>query len=382
MSNEQSAIEKGAFSYENWKEALTGVPLNSTLEFPLFTDAHIISELRDHYGPYRIINAVPRFNTGALAPAIVLRIDYFSRYDSGMLLKTDTERYHGGGLNDEIAALISLLIGVRLKSGGMTRYFLPDEDPKGHPIALEIHEDPVLFKPTRHIPILPQALGEHSLDDASLIAKLPRLSPRESVALVRAARLYQDAVWIIESEPPLSWIMLVSAIETAAGHWRAATDPPLARLRVSRPALEVLLKESGGEELVMKVADMIADYMGAGKKFIDFIIHFLPEPPTKRPPEFFQHSWEQQELKKSLRTIYTWRSRALHGGTPFPEPMCMAPDRHEDAYDEKPFSPAMGAKGGVWVAKDMPMLIHTFEYIVRNTLINWWKSMLPLEQVT
>jgi len=37
------------------------------------------------------------------------------------------------------------------------------------------------------------------------------------VALTRAARLYQDALWMIESEPSLAWLLLVSAIETAFG---------------------------------------------------------------------------------------------------------------------------------------------------------------------
>ncbi len=77
MSSGQVIVEEGAFAYENWKEALAEAPLNSTLEFPLFTDAHIISELKDNYGPYRILNAVPRFSIGQLAPTLVLRIDYY-----------------------------------------------------------------------------------------------------------------------------------------------------------------------------------------------------------------------------------------------------------------------------------------------------------------
>lgn len=379
MGNEQ-LVERGGFAYENWKEAVEGKPLNSTLEFPLFTDARVTGELKDAYGPYQILNAVPMFDTGLLMPALVLRIDYHARYGSGMLLQTNVERYHGGGLNDEIAALISLLLGIRLKSGGMTRYFLPGYDPKGLPAAFQMHEDPVLFKQARRTPILPQALGEHSLDKALLITTLPNLSPRSSVALARATRLYQDAIWIIEAEPALSWLMLVSAVETAAGYWRAAKDSPIERLQFSQPRLGELLKEAGGEELTLKVADMIADYMGSGKKFVDFIVEFLPTPPEKRPPEFYQITWNAKDLEKPLRKIYNWRSRALHGGIPFPEPMCMAPDKHEDAYDEQPGTPAMGTKGGVWVSKDMPMLIHTFEYIARNALIAWWESMVSLKQ--
>ena len=36
---------------------------------------------------------------------------------------------------------------------------------------------------------------------------------------------------------------------------------------------------------------------------------------------------------------------------------------------------ATETKGSVWVAQDLPMLLHIFEYIVRKTLLKWWESM-------
>jgi hypothetical protein len=157
--------------------------------------------------------------------------------------------------------------------------------------------------------ILPQAIDEHDLYDATLLSHLPNMPPRASIALIRAARLYQDGIWIVESEPELSWIMLVSAVETAAGYWRVTTDSPLDRMHISRPELEPLLAGAGGEELVLRVAEQIADFMGAGKKFIDFLIEFLPEPPAERP-NHFGISWEERDLRRSFRTIYGWRSPA------------------------------------------------------------------------
>ena len=40
-----------------------------------------------------------------------------------------------------------------------------------------------------------------------------------------------------------------------------------------------------------------------------------------------------------------------------------------------------GAYGGVWTAKDAPMKLHLFEYIVRGALLRWWESMLPRTEV-
>ena len=31
--------------------------------------------------------------------------------------------------------------------------------------------------------------------------------------------------------------------------------------------------------------------------------------------------------------------------------------------------------GGVWLEEDIPLLLHTFEYITRETLLSWWRSM-------
>lgn len=375
-SNPDSFAAKGSFAYENWIAASTGIQLKSTLEYPLFTDTRIVDQLTDGYGPYKLLNAVPMVRSQVLLPYIILRLDYHLEYDLGQLEKADTSRYHGGNLNDEIAALISLLLGIRLKSGGYTRYFLPDKDPKGYPAAFHIHEDPTLLKPVDQAIILPQALkDQHDLKDAALLAKLPHLSPQESITVVRCARLYQDAVWIVESEPELSWLMMVSAIETAANYWRSAKASAIERLRSSKPDLEVLLLNAGGNGLVEQVANEIADYMGATKKFVDFIIEYLPTPPTPRPPGIFGISWEHKDLKKSLRKIYDWRSRALHGGVPFPMPMCMPPRKHEDTWIEKPFGTTVG-KGAVWTTTDAPMLFHVFEYIVRHALINWWNAML------
>jgi hypothetical protein len=171
--------------------------------------------------------------------------------------------------------------------------------------------------------------------------------------------------------------MLVSAIETAANHWRAANETAIERLRTSRPELAKLLVSVGGQKHLSQVADMIADYMGATRKFLDLLLEFMPDAPKPRPRDYDQHSWEPAALKKSLTTIYRWRSRALHGGTPIPFPMCEPPIPSGDGWSEVMVGYGAGAYGGVWAAKDAPMKLHLFEYIVHGALLKWWESMLP-----
>lgn len=370
---------EGPFTYANWKAMEAGFPSKSAAEFLMYTDAHITGHIEDGYGPYQLLNAIAHSEQPRLKPSIVLRIENHLPSDlaTDPEMKTDYKRYHGGDLTDEIAALVSLCLGIRIESGFCTRVFEPGGDVRGRPVAWDGF-DPPMQPPIGRRPILPYALGSHSLSDVTPLLTLTRLTPAEAVDLVRAARLFQDAMWIAESQPELAWVMFVSAIEVAAGQWRSAQDPPLDRLRASRPALEELLKPYG-DELVQKVAEQIADYMGATKKFVDFLLHFLPPPPEQRPDAFCQHSWTVQEFKKTFQLIYRYRSQALHSGTPFPAPMCHSFNyRLDGVYPEKPLGLATQTRGGVWNVKDTPILLTLFEYIVRKSLLLWWQDMVNL----
>ena len=109
-----------------------------------------------------------------------------------------------------------------------------------------------------------------------MLGTLPNLSVENAIVLVRAARMYQEAIWIANSTPELSWIMLVSAIETIANQWQNRIFHHLVeKLRMWRPELENILRHYGGDnadELVQKVAKEIAPYIGATGTFRDFII--------------------------------------------------------------------------------------------------------------
>ena len=64
-------------------------------------------------------------------------------------------------------------------------------------------------------------------------------------ALVRSARLYQDALWIATPIHTFGWLMLVSAVETAANAWRSSMGSPLDSLRDTRPDLLEYLNGTG-----------------------------------------------------------------------------------------------------------------------------------------
>jgi hypothetical protein len=289
--------------------------------------------------------------------------------------KTNTDLYHAGSAPQEVAAFASLAMGVRLKAGHATRRFEPTGDPLGRPNEMRSRGTPYFDAPDSYI--LPSAVGAHSLDLLQILNRLPSLSAASACAMVRAARLYQDALWFSESEPEVAWLLLVSALEAAANEWQKEKGDAVARLEHSKPELHQYLANLKDRSILETVATHTADSLGSTRKFVEFVLRFLPDPPQLRPPEFAQFKWESSNLKKALRTIYGYRSDALHGGTPVPGPMCRAPARLDPSWQapaETMLAEAISEQGGVWLQDDIPMNLHLFEYITRSALLKWWEA--------
>lgn len=378
MAGEKIAVIEECYPalIKNWTAFTGGSELKSSFECPLFGDAHIPGDIRTGFGPYQVLNGLPGQETfGVVRQLLVLRCDAYGDWNDLPLNTTSEGSYHGGSLEDEVAALLSLMLGVRLKAGSITRLFFPNEDPKGIPFSHN-NNAPVLLSVGRK-PIVPMALGTHELGDGELTKRIVELPPKDAVALVRSARLFQDGLWLSESDPALSWLLLVSAVETAAYQWREAQEEPEQKLRSSKPDLVAYLESVGGPELVLRIASEFVSIMGSTKKFVDFVLQFRPAPPEVRPHSIYQLAWDNRHLRDVMRQIYNYRSRALHGGIPFPAPMCMPPqDWISTPIPHEIIGHNIGTVGAAWSKDDLPIYLHTFVYIVQGALINWWKEML------
>ena len=104
--------QKGLVSYENWPAFRKDASYRGTLEYPLYTDAHMIGELRSGLEPYSIFNqcTIPPVDRNVAVPTLILRIDFHFVVEpttaDKMMSGTDVSRYHGGWIADEIAALL------------------------------------------------------------------------------------------------------------------------------------------------------------------------------------------------------------------------------------------------------------------------------------
>lgn len=365
--------------YENWVAFKQGDPCQGYSEYELFTDAIITGENTADFGPYQFVN--PCSGHGyAVKAALIVRVDNrLSDYYQVLpeMDKTDTSCYHGGGLIDEIAAIVSLAMGIRIKAGSLIREFAPSGNRFGRPVGWQMPIIPDI-KVEYGLYKLRSVVRECNITLLEPLKNLPDLSKENTVLLIKAARLYQQALWVAESDPSLSWIMFVSALETAAKQWKKDQASNSERLKSAKEDLYNYLLSFNIPNMVKKVADYLSDSLGATRNFVDFVLAFLPLAPDKRPPEAFQYLWNPEEFEKSMKVIYDYRSKALHGGTPFPFPMCETPYYQKDfqAPAEKPLGLGCYANSGVWPIKDTPMVLNTFEYITRNCLLKWWKQLI------
>jgi len=163
-----------------------------------------------------------------------------------------------------------LKLGIRLKAGAITRrYDARSDDKFGTPRSTR-EKKPKIDIGIRGT-VLPGVVKTVNISALGDLYALHGLSEEQYIALVRASRMYQDALWIAESEPALAWLMFVSSLETAANQWSSEQDTPAERLKALKPKLTDMLLESGGDELIKKVENEIIHSLGATTKFINFV---------------------------------------------------------------------------------------------------------------
>ncbi len=204
-----------------------------------------------------------------------------------------------------------------------------------------------------------------------MLERVGSAPPILATAIVRSARQYQAAMWVADDDPSQAWLHLVGAVETAAGIRPVDDAPDIERLREAWPEI-VFALEPATDEVRDRVASLLAPTVRAQAKFMAFLRRYGPDRPVPRPPDWAAIDWDAAD--SIFRLVYYRRSKALHEATPFPIPMCEPPEVFKDfegALSERPDGNATGALGSVWLAKDAPILLSTFEYICRHALLRW-----------
>ncbi len=369
----------GPRTWRNWHRWQTAEPTaRPSSEGALYSDADVTNHLTDGCGPYRFLNGLsfpaPSGGPKGVLPAIVVRQWWLlDDHDMVALDKTNYTIYHGASQLEEIAALASCSLGIRCRAGGLTRVWWLDPDELGRPVGFD-HVVPYLAPPRDHRgSVLPALNRPVDLADLRRFLLAYRDAPADKATeILRAARMYQQAVWVADDDPNLAWLRLVGAAEVAANHWRGEKLTPVDVLKKADPDLAALL-ESQGKEHLAAVAKKLAHGVRSQQRFLDWVSRFVPPEPTERPDEWGRV--DRNDLEAHLRVIYNYPSQALHAGTPFPAPMCEPPFKPMGGPPlERPMGRAAGVGDAAWMASDTPMLLAHFEYLFRGALHGWWLS--------
>ena len=373
-------VYAGLLTFQNNEAYQTKKTPKYATECFLFSDSPLTGEVSEQK-PYAFLNLVPgTHNFGHIQTAALLRIFWYVRKHDPSIRMPDvssSNSYHGGWANDEIASIASLFLGIRLMASDNVREFdLESFKDFGRPEANR-KTPPQSFLNIRS-PIVPNAYKTANLQDLSELSNLSNISKTDYVSLVRSARLYQNALWIVEADAATAWLLMVSALETAAQCWKKEFSSIQAFEKIELKLSEKLKGECS-HALYEEVAKTFGHKSKAQAKFLDFCEHFFPEPPEIRPPKQYQIEWTRENFAKSLKTIYKYRSKALHNGVPFPQPLCApAPYVAENnvAIEKGILGIRCNTLGGTWLADDLPFSLNTFSYFTHGCLKKWLQHLM------
>ena len=281
---------------------------------------------------------------------------------------------------EEIAALLSLALGVRLRDGGPVRRFPYGKDSAGEPRWHDHYPPALIPVPDRRVQ-LPQLRGKE-VDLArgvQWLSRYPGLQPTEAIVLAKAARSYADALWIADNDPQQAWLHLVTALETVAVHRQTDALDPMEVLREAHTELVDLITRAGVPQILPEVADLLVETAKATRRFLDFACLYAPPPPDERPAnEDVRIDWNQ--LRKALGSIYTHRSNYLHRGRPLPPGMIgLNLEYGDDGLPPECLHHGTEIATGStsWKTREVPMYLWVMAYLVRGALLNWWREHTP-----
>ncbi|WP_336998438.1 hypothetical protein [Leclercia sp. M50] len=373
VSGSESLVMRASLlSFRNLKLLAEGSPKLSIVEFLIYSDSRFSDQVLTEQG-YSFLNMLA-FSEDTIAPTLTVRVDWAVDINKTIFSGTEphTSDFHGGWFTDEIGALISLKLGIRAHAGSISRDFNCHSPTYGQPRS-ETNPPPPILSNGKSL-VVPSCRKRIAISNLDKINTIHNLNEMDFNYLIKAARSFQDSLWICESSPNLSWLLLVSALETAAQQWDQSKITNIQRLKEAKPELMSTLESDAYRDLIPLIAEEFSSTLGAAKKFRDFCVHFLPDEPNDRP-EHGKIDWKKKNLRNIFNKIYELRSLALHTGQPFPYPMCCTPDKHFGIAEQAITSLATSTLGATWTPKEAPITLNIFVHMAHSILNKWWDNL-------
>jgi len=269
-------------------------------EYEVTVNAYIVGEFT--YGPYHF--TIWEFSLKQEGEerklCLQVREKAFSKDEQPWRSAKRTGFYHGGGIADELVALASLFLRRRFTLGPIVRM---DDRPKLLSMGKGWIDKAVVA-------------GQSNLGELPEWLKLVEgLDSNYHQRFILAVRLYHRALQLIEEQPDIAYLNLVSAIEVLC------QDTKIEEIKLSDLDKELakLLDSVRKRDLRDKIEQAILRReQFIGRRFVAFLLDHIEESfwTEGKRPKYGQI--KPEELPDLLRRIYEQRSRTLHTGEPFP----------------------------------------------------------------
>lgn len=319
-----------------------------SVEYEVITDSNIVGQFK--YGPYFFsLWDFGIFNEGE-ERKLCLNIKSNAVIDSKLPATSRKAYYHGGNIADEIVSLSSLFLRRRFKLGMVVRR----------------DDQPVRISNTNKWIDKSLISGESNLSSLSeWFDLIMALEDKVHHKFILAVRLYHKAILLIEEEPDLAYLNLVSSVEVLCqdveldGITLADVDSELAKL-------VNLLDDNIRDNIKKRILNREKFIK---RKFVKFILDNVDDSFWFGDgPEYGRV--EQDKLEGLLGRIYNQRSKTLHSGDPFPATI----------YDppilgcEIDFGLGVSVGEKRWDPEDFIPHPHFFERLVNHVLKNYLRN--------
>ncbi len=280
----------GTDAWRNWNAFNHAKPETENADDELYSDRRFVGG-PSTLGPYTLSTIIRQDQSDAapkVGPAVRLHVGVHESLIpdvvvDGELAEANSDAYHGGNASDEIAALVSLTLGVRLRVAGTAQLSgIHDQGEAHQPIYLEVAPLAHPGRPGREL--VPAALTRPAhLDQLDRLQSFPHLNEEAQVELVRAARAYAAGLWWANEDQNQSWLQLITAVEIGGNYRQKVLTEPVELVEKLWPELWKALQPAH-KSVRVKVSKLLAHQIRATQKFIDFLNQCAPEPPDLRPP--------------------------------------------------------------------------------------------------
>lgn len=358
-------IGRGPALWENWRDIWFGDFVRITHDYAFYTDSFVQGLALTGERPYELYaSETPRQRVRRARVGVILHAERSQSRrmrgrgeDQETLFAIETG---AAGEDGQMAALISLALGVRMRSGGMI----------GRAGRLVMHhQEPYLF-PTPDQPLAPSFIRDGAvpadLKEADpFLQRYVRLNGADALTLTRACRSYQQATWVAEGDPAQSWLHLVSAAETCASALREKVESD-SLFKEYEPELAERAWKDWPRNLYRRLSSTFGQTHRSTRLFVRFLMnHGSAE--SKLTPEL---------LGGHLKQVYAARSAELHKGVHMPYAMLRRSDNEEGTVlkGDTPVS--------VEITPEVSYLsLNAFAKIVRFAILKW-SAELPLDAAT